>query len=299
MGLSDCITITDETGLELKEHGDVLFPVACYWDDIRRNAVPWHWHDELEVAVVTEGRAVIATDVGKVVLEKGEAFFINTGVLHGVWNVDDSECRLHSMCFHARLVGGSGESVFWHKYLRPLMDNHAFAFVCLHSEKEWEKKAIVLIEEAWQKCANEPAGYEFDVRSALSQFIFTLVSNHPHSVERRSDKERRNEERMKNMLRFIQKNYGSEIKVKDIAESATISESECLRCFQATIGVTPIRYVKQYRIQKAAELLISSDRAVSDVGEQCGFYDMSYFSKEFRKIYSCTPSEYRNRKEIF
>ena len=85
--------------------------------------------------------------------------------------------------------------------------------------------------------------------------------------------------------------------MKDIADSATISVSECLRCFQATIGVTPIQYVKQYRIQKAAELLIASDRTISDIGGQCGFYDMSYFSKEFRKIYSCTPSEYRNSRE--
>ena len=188
-----------------------------------------------------------------------------------MWSADGSVCRLHSMCFHARLVGGSGESVFWHKYLRPLMDNHTFAFVCLYSQKEWEKKAIILIEEAWQKCVDEPEGYEFDVRSALSQFIFLLVSNNPHSDNPRSGKERRNEERIKSMLRFIQKNYGNEIKVKDIADSATISESECLRCFQATIGITPIQYVKQYRIQRAAEILIASERSVSDIGAQCGF----------------------------
>ncbi len=296
MALSDCITITDDTGLELKEHGDMLFPVACYWDDLYKNSVPWHWHDELEVAVVTEGSVQVATDTEKVILEKGSAFFINTEILHSVCNVDDSECRLHSICFHARLIGGSGDSIFWQKYLRPLMNDTAFAFVCLHPQNEWEKQACNYIEEAWQKCADEPEGYEFDVRNALSQFIFLMVSNYPHLENPHSEKLKRNEERIKSMLSYIQKNFGNEIKVKDIAHSATISESECLRCFQATIGVTPIQYVKQYRIQKAAELLIASDRAISDIGVHCGFYDMSYFAKEFRKKYFCTPSEYRSGK---
>lgn len=296
MALSDCITVTDETGLELKQHGNVIFPVACYWDDLCANTVPWHWHDELEVAVVTEGRAFVATDNGKAVLQKGEGFFINTGVVHGVWNTNDSECRLHSMCFHARLIGGGSDSIFWQKYLRPLMNDNTFAFVRLNPQNEWERKAVVLIEEAWQKCKDEPEGYEFDVRNALSQFISLLISNNSLVTVPHSDKTRRNQERIKKMLSFIQKNYGNEIKVKDIANSATISESECLRCFQATIGATPIQYVKQFRIQKAAELLMSSDCMISEIGEQCGFYDMSYFSKEFRKIYSCTPSQYRNSR---
>lgn len=297
MGLSNCITITDDTGLELKEHGNALFPVACYWDDLRENAVPWHWHDELEVAVVTEGKALVATDTEKIVIEKGSAFFINTGVLHGVWDVNDSACRLHSICFHARLIGGSGDSIFWQKYLRPLMGDNAFPFVCLVPQNDWEKKVCNLIEKAWQKCVNEPQGYEFEVRNALSEIIFLLVSNNLHSQGKRSEKTKRNEARIKNMLNYIQKNYGSEIKVKNIADSAAISESECLRCFQSTIGITPIQYVKQYRIQKAAELLILSDWSVSDIGNRCGFYDMSYFSKEFRKTYFCTPSEYRKSRE--
>ena len=101
---------------------------------------------------------------------------------------------------------------------------------------------------------------------------------------------------MKNMMLFIQAHYGEELTVARIAASISVSESECLRCFHATIGTTPIQYLRQLRVQKAAELLAGSDRKISDIGEQCGFREMSYFTKTFRELMGCTPSRYREKK---
>ena len=61
------------------------------------------------------------------------------------------------------------------------------------------------------------------------------------------------------------------------------------------IGCTPIRYVKQVRIQKAAELLASTKRKISDIGAECGFQEMSYFAKIFRELKGCTPGDFRKR----
>ena len=61
------------------------------------------------------------------------------------------------------------------------------------------------------------------------------------------------------------------------------------------IGTTPIQYTKQLRIQKAVELLESTDQKVADIGALCGFQEMSYFAKSFREIKGCTPSIYRKQ----
>ncbi len=95
------------------------------------------------------------------------------------------------------------------------------------------------------------------------------------------------------MLQYIQEHYGGELTLASIAESAAVSESECLRCFRSMTGSTPIQYVKQVRIQKAAELLMSADRKISDIGAECGFQEMSYFAKTFRELKGCTPGEFR------
>ena len=117
MALSVCRTVIDDFARELLKHGTAAFPIACYHDDLQTEPVPWHWHEELEVLVVSEG-TILATAAGeKYRLEKGEGLFINAGVLHGDWPLNAGPCRLHSMVFHPRLVGGSPDSVFWQKYL--------------------------------------------------------------------------------------------------------------------------------------------------------------------------------------
>ena len=61
------------------------------------------------------------------------------------------------------------------------------------------------------------------------------------------------------------------------------------------LGTTPIQYVKQYRIEKAAGLLLTTRLRTGEIGAECGFTDLSYFTKTFREIKHCTPREYRQR----
>lgn len=96
------------------------------------------------------------------------------------------------------------------------------------------------------------------------------------------------------MLQYS-KHYNGELTLAKIAESVNLSENECLRCFRNMISTTPIQYVKQIRIQKAAELLISTDWKISDIGSECGFQEMSYFAKIFRELKGCTPGAFRHK----
>lgn len=83
MALSTCRTVTDDSARELLKHGTPAFPIACYHDDLQAEPVPWHWHEELEILLVSEG-TILATAAGeKYRLTVGEGLFINAGVLHG------------------------------------------------------------------------------------------------------------------------------------------------------------------------------------------------------------------------
>ena len=55
MALSACNTETDSAGRELTVHGTAAFPIACYHDDLEAAPVPWHWHEELELLIASEG----------------------------------------------------------------------------------------------------------------------------------------------------------------------------------------------------------------------------------------------------
>ncbi|MBQ7839468.1 MAG: helix-turn-helix transcriptional regulator [Lachnospiraceae bacterium] len=293
MSLSSCDTTVDSRGRELLEHGTVAFPVACYHDDLRENEVPWHWHAELEAAVITEGCAVVAAGNQKYTVYAGEGFFINSGILHGCWNIDTSACRLHSVVFHPRLVGGSIDSVFYLKYVLPLTENHCLESIHLRPSTHWQAEVLKSIEAGWSACVQEPIGFEFKVRYALSELIVLLQSNLPATKLHPSEKAIRDGERIKLMLQFIHEHYGHELNTANIARSASVCESECLRCFRSTIGTTPIQYVRQYRIQQVCQLLTSTQEKISDIAARCGFQDISYFTKVFREAKGMVPSEYR------
>ena len=296
MGLSVCLPLaTDCLGREMAAHGTVLFPVACYHDDLEKMDVPWHWHEELELLVVECGAARVCAGGDECLLHPGEGAFINTGVLHGVWASGSGECRLHSIVFHPRLVGGSVDSILWQKYLEPLLRDPCRPWLAFGHEC-WQLEAVRAIESAWQACAAEQDGFEFEAREQLSRVIYLLCSRAPAAQKCPTAKRLRDGERMKTMLQYIQSCLTEELTLSQIAQSANISPNECLRCFRSTVGNSPIQYVRLLRLQKAAGLLSETRLPVSDIAAQCGFRELSYFTKIFREWKGCTPSAYRKQK---
>lgn len=295
MAISKAGFVTGKDDRELTEHGTAFFPIACYYDDLPWDTVQWHWHEEFEALFVTEGAAEVSLEKEKYIIKEGDGMFINAGALHAIRLTTVSRCRFHSIVFHPRLVGGSKDSVFWLNYIEPLILQNTLKSVLFDGSAAWHTKACEFIETAWHAVVEEPFGYEFQVRSALSQLVLLLKMYLPDGGKELSERELRDAKRIRIMLQYIQEHYMEELDTGQIAGSATISESECLRCFHKTIGMPPVRYLKQFRVQKAAELLLSTEKKISDIGAECGFLDTSYFTKVFREIKGCAPGKYRSQ----
>ena len=121
MSISPCYMDVSPSGQELTKHGSSAFPAACYHDDLSIAPVPWHWHEELEALIIDEGSVTVGCAETSHTLNTGEGMLINSGVLHGCRQKGDTPCRLHSIVFHPKLVGGSLDSVFYNNYLEPLL----------------------------------------------------------------------------------------------------------------------------------------------------------------------------------
>ena len=293
MALTECNTTVGSDGRELLEHGTTAFPIACYEDDFSVADVPWHWHDEWEAVLLTQGSCLVAAGNHKATLRAGEGFFVHSGALHGCWDIENSGCRFHSMVFHPRLVGSSLDSIFHQQFVQPLLDHPGPELIVLHPDIPWQKQALTLLEDAWQQFVLESPGFPFRVRNDLSELIWLLYCHLSPAASTVSSKNLRDAQRIKIMLTCIHSRYASELNTAAIAASASVSESECLRCFRSTIGTTPIQYLKHYRIQQAACLLTETHAKISDIAAACGFQDMSYFTRTFRKMMGCVPTEYR------
>lgn len=296
MAISICGAAVDQSKRELIVHGTRELPVACYGDDLQRSEVPWHWHEEFEAVVIVEGELVLGVGNATEVIHKGDGCFINSGVIHSCWAQENSACRIHSVVFHPDFIGGALESVFYQQYLNPLLQRSVFGYAHLSQEILWQAEAIRAIESVWQAFSSEEYGYEIEARNQLSTLICHLRANCLSGKRVQNGKAQKNEQRIKSMLQFIHEHFPENLTTAQIAQSASISESECLRCFRSTIRETPIHYLRQYRLRQAAYLLITTQEKIATIANRCGFDDLSYFAKAFREMHGLSPSKYRERK---
>lgn len=94
-------------------------------------------------------------------------------------------------------------------------------------------------------------------------------------------------------LDFIHKNVGRALTLEEIAAASHISVSFLIRLFKRQVGVTPIAYVEQLRLQRATELLRNSHYPIAQIATLLGYEHPAYFGQRFRKATGLTPRAYR------
>lgn len=99
-------------------------------------------------------------------------------------------------------------------------------------------------------------------------------------------------------IEFIQDNYHNQIKVTDIAKYTCLNRSYLTSIFQKHLKMSPQKFLMEFRITKAADLLYDTDLPINNIAYSCGYSDPLAFSKAFKKIKGVSPKGYRNNKTI-
>ncbi len=93
---------------------------------------------------------------------------------------------------------------------------------------------------------------------------------------------------------FIAANYSNEIMVSDIAESLSLDRTYFSTVFSAETGTSPKQYLTKFRLEKAAELLVSGS-SVAEAAFSCGYMDAVNFSRMFKRHFGVSPMHYREK----
>lgn len=96
---------------------------------------------------------------------------------------------------------------------------------------------------------------------------------------------------------IIEANIFSQINVEALALKTNLSVSSFKREFKKIYKDSPASYIKTKRLEKAAELLLASDKRVSDIALDCGFNDLANFTKSFHVKFGNAPTQYRSEKK--
>ena len=104
-------------------------------------------------------------------------------------------------------------------------------------------------------------------------------------------------EQLAGLLSELEKNFDDQWSLERMAKFCNMSVSSFRQSFRKQTGLPPLEYLLQLRLNKAVRLLESSAESMAAIALNCGFNDVNYFSRQFKKHFNTLPSRYR--KECF
>lgn len=179
-----------------------------------------------------------------------------------------------------------------HWFVDSIIEKEQFQFYHFTPGISWCDKVLSILQQMSLLEKNKTEFYVYEVLVLLSSLWLVIgksVMPPPAKQENVINM------RMQKFLKYIEQYYWKDLSLQDLAKSANVSKSECLRCFKLSMQTTPYKYLIEFRLSKAAELLKKSDDPIGNIALNVGFHQMSHFEKYFKEKTGYFPRAYRNR----
>ena len=291
------IQLIMESNEELLPDFFMDFPYICScveFDKYIDPVVPWHWHHAVELFYIKSGRVEYTTPNGKWIFPAGTGGFVNSNVLHSsrVSSTKDGTVQLLHL-FDSELLSGGISNRIEERYIRPLTDRSGLEMICLSPEDPGQAALLQKIQAGFE-LEDGSWGYEITLRQLLTEVwlgLLELACAETEDIHKNKD----TAEKMKAMMSYIQDHYTEMIAVDCLARDAHISKKVCFRLFQENLHMSPLEYMREYRLRKACMELIETEKSITEIASDCGFGSSSYFGKLFREHFNCSPVRYRGK----
>lgn len=252
---------------------------------------PWHWHRTVELFYVESGSLEYIIPEGRFLFPPGSGGFLNANVLHSSRIASDSQPTVQLLhMFDPGFLAGERGSRIERKYILPLTATGP-RLLPLHPDDPAQAKILARLKESFA-LPDGQWGYELRLRAVLSELWLALIDLARPAMESGSSAGH-SDALIKALMVYIHENYARNLSVDELAAAVHISRRACFRVFRENLRMTPLEYLRQYRLSKARTLLESTDLPITEIAYECCLGSSSYFGKTFREAFGCTPGGYR------
>lgn len=283
---------------EMQFHGDIRFHLRLhemtkepFWPE----PVPPHWHEEYEFLVITNGTGTASLNTRTTHIAAGDILFINAGIVHSFRGEANDPLGFFALDFGRELLSSYGNDDIQQKYIsRQANGELIFRDHFRREDPIWESIHTPL-EEIHALCAQNMEENELLIKSDLLRIWHYLCRDAEATAFSLKKKDDEKVLLIKQILQYIQENYAQNLTLSGLAQRFHMSEGQFCRFFKSQIRMTAIEYLNYYRIGVACDCLKEGNAPISDIALECGYNNISYFNRTFRRYMHCTPGEYRQR----
>lgn len=286
---------TDENLRELCVHGTPDFPLQINHDDIsdfQDNYIRCHWHSELEISIVTEGKVLYLAGGKSFRLDTGYGLIINADTPH-IMTPAGGNARFISMIVHPSFLYGTPGSLLDLEIVRPYLEAPKLSALPLDPHDRKDSGLLEIFHRIDSLCSDRPFAYQLQVHGLLCTAFAGVIHDHRDELMKKKPVSSENLRRLQLLLDHLHTHYSSPLSLTELSARVPMSRENCCRFFRQMTGRTISGYLNDYRISRGTHLLNTTDLTVSDIASMTGFSSASRFAAAFRTKTGLSPSEYR------
>ncbi|WP_438449208.1 helix-turn-helix domain-containing protein [Gorillibacterium sp. sgz5001074] len=254
-----------------------------------------HSHDYSELVVILDGSAVHIIEGREYPISAGQVFLIHGNVSHGYKDVRG--IQYFNVMFHPdqivqppelKLMPGFQALFYFEPFYRKEMNFKGMLTLSPGQLNQVTGMLDLILEEHHSR----HDGYRMMIRSYFTALIGTLsrfyVAN-SGQLENRAL-------RIAESISYLEEHFLQQVTLQELADRAFLSKRQFLREFARTFHTTPVDYIIRRRLEYSCTLLRNNRLSILQVAQESGFRDQNYYARQFRKVYFCSPTEYREKQ---
>lgn len=261
--------------------------------------VAFHTHEFIEIAYIEQGEGSHEIQGGySSPIEKGDVILLNSSVAHSYTFKNGSTAVIYNCLFDPHLLNDS---------IAKSDDfiNIVYSYLFDNISKNTDGKPYIVLKKAtevggyfkemFSEYTEKKNGYAKVNAANLIRLLVAIFRIKRNEAEY-DDSAYRNSV-AQSAARYMNEYYAEKITCEELAERAYLSTGYFHKIFKAATGKTPVEYLQNIRMEKAAELLSETSLNVQNVASEVGYSDMKHFYNGFYKKYKTTPKKYREDKK--
>lgn len=272
---------------EVKQRGTFDFPIEFYYVDKLhpRYKMSYHWHLEYEIIKVLKGTLNIYLNQKEILVKEGDIVIIRDGILH---SAEPEDCTYECIVFNMNMLLKDNFSGM--KYIQNLINHNIIINDYFPKSNSNFNK---IISNLFKTIKLREDSFELMTLGLLYQLFSYIYKNKMYSQDyQHTQNDSKKIKQLKKVLEVIEESYSSPLTLEDLSRIICMSPKYFCKFFYEMIHRTPIDYLNYYRIECASYQIVTTDLSITDIAYNCGFNDLSYFIKTFKKYKGITPSKY-------
>ena len=263
---------------QIKEH----IPCVVNYDIIRtKNKLSdtANWHHNLEIQLCCEGSGFVILDGVRTEIGVGDIVAVNCNTIH--FTGTDDYVKYHCIIIDTDFCISSGidcsDIQFENVFKNPVIMN-----------------SIIQTVETYKN--PDDVCYKAKLKYLILKILIEIRTYHTNSISV-SKYDIKYFKEVKDTIVYIQNNYNKKITLEELAKETYIDKFSLSKKFKEFTGITVVTYINNYR-SKQALLMIQKGEQIGDAARICGFNNISFFTKTFKKYSGNLPSFYKKKGSL-